>query len=181
VTYQKEITLHVGGVHASAEPAIMKTLLGSCVAVVLWDPHVRVAGMNHFLLPEGGSGDNDLPTRFGVHAMDRLVGEMLKLGGDPRRFVVKVFGGASVLALGGRVATVAKANVDFARTFLAREGYQIAAKSVGGTQARMLQLFTDTGRVVVRRVTGPKVEARVVAAEQKGIAQPPRFGNVTLF
>jgi len=182
VIYQKEITLHVGGVHASADPAVVKTLLGSCVAVVMFDPHVRVAGMNHFLLPDGGTGgDAELPTRFGVHAMDRLIGEMLKLGADPRRFVVKVFGGASVLALGGRVARVAKANIDFTRTFLAREGYHISAKSVGGTHPRHIQLFTDSGRVVVRRVTGPKAEARVVAEERGGIARRPRFGDVTLF
>ena len=88
MTFPKEITLHVGGVHASAEPSMIKTLLGSCVAVCLWDERARVGGMNHFLLPDGRpDGPHDEATRFGVHAMDCLVGEMLKLGADSRRMV----------------------------------------------------------------------------------------------
>ena len=80
MTYPKEVTLHVGGVHASSEPTLIKTLLGSCVAVCLWDPRVQVGGMNHFLLPDGDpDGPRDEATRFGAHAMDCLVGEMLKL------------------------------------------------------------------------------------------------------
>ena len=104
MTHTKEITLHVGGVHASAEPTVITTLLGSCVAVCLWDARPGVGGMNHFMLPEGSAhGPTDEATRFGVHAMDRLVGEMVKLGGVPTRFVAKVFGGASVLVGDGRI------------------------------------------------------------------------------
>src|SRR5262249_26309622 len=118
VSFQKEITLHVGGVHASAEPTMIKTLLGSCVAVCLWDECARVGGMNHFLLPDGRpDGPRDEATRFGVHAMDCLVGEMLKLGADPRRIIAKVFGGASVLALAGSAASVPQANVAFVRAY----------------------------------------------------------------
>jgi len=180
VIYQKEVTLHVGGVHASAEPVIVRTLLGSCVAVVLWDPRLRVGGMNHFLLPDGG-GDDDLPTRFGVHAMDRLIGEMLKLGADPRRFVAKVFGGASVLALNGGGGGVPEANLAFVRTFLAREGLHVVATSVGGTLPRQVRLFTDSGKVLVRRVVAPRARALVVEEERHGRSRRARFGDVTFF
>ena len=180
--YPKEVTLHVGGVHASAEPTLIQTLLGSCVAVCLWDSRARVGGMNHILLPGGGSGDRlDEATRFGAHAMDRLIGEMLKLGAEPRRFAVKVFGGASVLALEGRGADVPRANVEFVRTFLAREGLRIVASSVGGTLPRQVRFFTDSGKVLVRRVVAPKVRSRVVEEEEQSLRRPTRFGDVTLF
>jgi chemotaxis receptor (MCP) glutamine deamidase CheD len=182
VTYPKEITLHVGGVHASAEPAVIKTLLGSCVAVCLWDPNVRVGGMNHFLLPDGTSrGTDDQPTRFGVHAMDRLVGEMLKLGADPRRFVAKVFGGASVLTLSGAAGNIPRANVQFVRAYLAREGLRVAASSVGGTLPRQIRFCTDTGKVMVRRVSEPKAQVLVTEEEQAERSRRKRFGDVTLF
>jgi chemotaxis protein CheD len=182
VTYQKEIVLHVGGVHACDEPTVIKTLLCSCVAVCLWDEDAHVGGMNHFLLPDGGTdGPPDEATRFGVHAMDRLVGEMLKLGAAPRGFVAKVFGGASVLAMGGTGGGIPEANVAFVRAYLVREGIRVAATSVGGTLPRHVSFFTDTGRVVVRRVRTPRAYALVVENEQHERRRRGRFGGVTLF
>jgi len=182
VTYSKEVTLHVGGVHACAEPTLIKTLLGSCVSVCLWDPHARAGGMNHFLLPDGGADETGADaTRFGVHAMDCLIGEMLKLGTDPRRFVAKVFGGASVLTLTGQAAGVPAANLAFVRTFLAREGLRVVATSVGGTLPLQLRFFTDTGKAMVRRVVTPKARQIVVEQERHGRSRRARFGDVTFF
>jgi chemotaxis receptor (MCP) glutamine deamidase CheD len=183
VSQPKEITLHVGGVHASAEPTVISTLLGSCVAVCLWDAQVGVGGMNHFLLPEPGAGTSldDEPTRFGAHAMDRLIGEMLKLGAAPSRFVVKVFGGASVLDMPGVSVNVPHANIEFVRSYLAREGLTVAATSVGGTLPRQVRFHTDSGRVLVRRVVTPSARATIEQEERLERSQRRRFGDVTLF
>src|SRR5688500_18638828 len=122
--------------------------------------------MNHFLLPDAGPGGAaDEATRFGVHAMDRLVGEMLKLGAAPSRFVVKVFGGASVLAMPHTAATIPEANLAFVRAYLAREGLRVAAMSVGGTLPRQIRFLTETGKVLVRRIVAPRAHARVIQEE----------------
>jgi len=182
VRLEKEILLHVGAVHASAEPAVIKTLLGSCIAVCLWDPAVRVGGMNHFMLPTGSSnGPQDDPARFGVHAMDRLVGEMLKLGAAPSRFVVKVFGGASVLVLPGSGGQIPQSNVTFIREYLARESMRVAAISVGGTLPRQIRFFTETGKVLVRRVVALGTQERLLEREAEQRKVPGEFGDVTLF
>jgi chemotaxis receptor (MCP) glutamine deamidase CheD len=182
VRYPKEITLHVGGVHASAEPTVIKTLLGSCVAVCLWDARAQVGGMNHFLLPEGDPrGPADEPTRFGVHAMDRLVGEMLKLGAVPARCVAKVFGGASVLAMPGAAGNVPHRNLAFVRSYLARESLHVAATSVGGTLPRQIRFFTETGKVMVRRIVTARAQALLVEEEQAERRRPGHFGEVTFF
>jgi len=181
VTRPTEITLHVGDVETAAAPTIITTVLGSCVAVCLWDPKLRVGGMNHFLLPHGSSSGviGDDPPRFGVHAMDRLIGAMLKRGATPGRLVAKIFGGASVLALGGRAQGIPRANVTFVEHFLAREGYAIAARSVGGTTPFHIRFHTDTGRVLVRRLHDAR--ARVAIAELESQPPAPRDGDVTLF
>jgi len=181
VTAPSDITLHVGDVQTVPAPTILQTVLGSCVAVCLWDPRLRVGGMNHFLLPHGHSSGapGDDPARFGVHAMDRLVGEMLKRGAIPRRWVVKVFGGASVLALGGRAHDIPRANVAFVEEYLAREGYAIAARSVGGTAPLHIRFHTDTGRVLVRRLHDARTRAAI--AERESRPPLPRDGDVTLF
>lgn len=168
--------------HVSAEPTIIKTLLGSCVAVCLWDARAGVGGMNHFLLPEGDPhGPADEATRFGVHAMDRLIGEMVKLGGIPARFVAKVFGGATLLAMPRTGGSIPQANLTFVRSYLAREGLPVAATSVGGTLPRQIRFFTESGKVMVRRIETPRAQVRVVEEEQEGRRQRGRFGDVTFF
>ena len=78
----KEVSIHIGGVFASREPAVVRTVLGSCVSACLFDPLTNVGGMNHFMLPTGDQG-GDLPTRYGINAMEMLINEIMKLGGEP--------------------------------------------------------------------------------------------------
>jgi chemotaxis protein CheD len=138
--------------------------------------------MNHFHLPHAAAdAPVDEPTRFGVHAMDRLIGEMIKLGSEPRRFVAKVFGGASVLPLAGAAAAIPRANVRFVRAYLARENIRVAAASVGGTLPRQIRFYTDSGKAMVRRVGGPKAQALVSETERRARGRHAPFGDVTLF
>jgi chemotaxis receptor (MCP) glutamine deamidase CheD len=174
----KEVTIYIGGVHASAEPALVKTLLGSCIAVCLHDPARGLGGMNHFMLPRGATGDGD-PTRFGIHAMDCLIGSLQKLGGDRRRLVAKVFGGAHVLAIRESEAGVPQQNIEFIRQFLREEGLRVLSEDVGGYHPRHVHFHTETGRAFVKRV-GSREHVRVLT-EQARPAPSPAYGDVVLF
>ena len=174
----KDVTIYIGGVHASAEPALVKTLLGSCIAVCLHDPTRAIGGMNHFMLPRGATGDGD-PTRFGVHAMDTLIGAMQKLGGDRRRLVAKVFGGAHVLAIRESEAGVPQQNIEFIRAFLREEGLRVVSEDVGGYHPRHVHFHTASGRAFVKRV-GSREHVRVLT-EQARPAPAPGYGDVVLF
>jgi len=178
----KEVTIYIGGVHATGHPEVVKTLLGSCISVCLHDPTTHVGGMNHFMLPRGvGNGDDEDLTRFGVHAMDCLIGTMMKLGGDRRRFVAKFFGGAHVLNIREASTGVPQLNIDFIRKFLTAEGFPILAEDVGGYHPRHVRFYTDSGRALVKRVEGANARSRLLAREQQRTAQPATFGDVVLF
>jgi chemotaxis protein CheD len=73
----------------------LQTVLGSCVAACLHDPVRRIGGMNHFLLPDDGTGTD---MRYASAAMERLVNELLKNGADRGRLQAKLFGGASIMS-----------------------------------------------------------------------------------
>jgi len=180
---EKEVTIYIGGVHASAEPAVVKTLLGSCISVCLFDPVRLVGGMNHFMLPRGAgsSGTDPDGTRFGVHAMDSLIGALMKLGADRRRFVAKFFGGAHVLNMKESATAVPQQNISFIREFLQIEGFPILAEDVGGYHPRHVRFYTQSARAMVKRVDGPHARARLVSQEDRRSAQPPQYGDVTLF
>src|SRR5580658_1868975 len=89
-------SIHIGEIFASREPAVVRTVLGSCIAVCLRDPVAGVGGMNHFLLPYGGH--NELASaRYGIHAMELLINDCMKVGADRAKLEAKVFGGGHVL------------------------------------------------------------------------------------
>ena len=177
---EADVTLYIGGVHASNAPTVIKTLLGSCIAVCLWDPLTRAGGMNHFLLPDGGGPGGDL-TRFGVHAMDVLIGATMKAGGDRRRFVAKVFGGAHVLDLGEPDTSVPRRNISFVREYLEAEGFPVIAADVGGIHPRHVHFHTATGRACVKCVTNGATRARLDRRERVETARPAVYGDITLF
>ncbi|NOT57730.1 MAG: hypothetical protein HOP18_24255 [Deltaproteobacteria bacterium] len=177
--------LYIGGVFASRDAAEVQTTLGSCIAACLFDPVAGIGGMNHFLLPHSSS-DAELPTRYGIHAMEVLINDMMKLGGDRRRFQAKVFGGARVLALFANGATVAEKNVQFVQRFLGTENIPVVAHRLGGTQPMRVHFFTRTGRALVKPLGTKQVHTIVEEETRFGLdivkqLQQPHPDRVTLF
>ena len=88
-------------VQARGDNAIC-TLLGSCVAACISDKNSTIGGLNHFLLPDGGSaGDGNLE-RYGVHAMEVLINGILRLGAEKQSLEAKIFGIALLQGTGFR-------------------------------------------------------------------------------
>jgi chemotaxis protein methyltransferase CheR len=146
----------LGDVRASASPVVMHTLLGSCVAVALFDPEARAGGLNHFLLPEAPPADAVEPsTRYGDRAMAALLDALLQAGGERARLRAKLFGGAS-LGAGEIAETIAARNIACARGFLEREGIPIVAERVGGEAPIELLFHADSGRARVRELPVPE-------------------------
>ena len=132
----------------SPEPMVVTTVLGSCVAVCLWD-RVRARGaMNHYLLPQGGAGDRSL--RYGMASIDQLVEGMVALGCRTATLEAKIFGGATVLSFGDPHNNVGTKNVAAAVERLKHHGIPIKAQRTGGTSGLWIQLSTNTGDVLTR-------------------------------
>ena len=129
---------------------LLSTILGSCVAVCLWDDRARIGGMNHFLLPTGQGADVG-HVRYGVNAMEILVNELLKGGADRRGLQAKIFGGARMSA---NLADIGSSNARFAEDFLANEDIPLVSHSTGGTLARRVVFHPVTGRARVLIVPG---------------------------
>jgi len=154
VTARPEVTLHIGGVYAARVPMVLKTVVGSCIAVCLVDSLARVGGMNHFMLPAPGRGAARPadPARFGIHAMELLIGAMQKAGAERHRLQGKVFGGGHVLRLPMNGDGVAERNVRFVEEFMVTEGIEVVSRDLGGYLPRRLHFYSDTGKVYVKRL-----------------------------
>jgi len=145
-----EVFLPPGVVHCTSVPSRVTTILGSCVAVCLWDKVRRVGGINHFILPYRR---NDRPSaRFGDIAIAHLVEEMRQLGCDLGSMRAKVFGGAAVLPFASGGDPVGEQNVRVAMERLREHGIPVVAQRTGGRTGLLIRLFTESGDVLVRRV-----------------------------
>ncbi|NRB00605.1 MAG: chemotaxis protein CheD [Rhodobacteraceae bacterium] len=142
-------------------------ILGSCVAVCLWDQHVSLGGMNHILLPDTSQHPHD---RFGAVEMERLVNALVKRGAERHRLEAKVFGGASMLS---GLTDIGERNSAFALGYLASEGIPVRAHSTGGTQARQVRFMPGTGHARQRFV--PNFET------EKQPMRTPKANGVELF
>lgn len=157
------VFLAPGGICCCSEATVVSTILGSCVAVCLWDKQQGIGGMNHFLLPRC-NGSPPTP-RYGDVAVARLLAAMERLGCDTENVQAKVFGGAAVLPYGSHADTIGTQNVAVALEVLQSHGIPVIARRTGGQRGLFLRFHTAVGRVMVRELaTASPVEARAALA-----------------
>ena len=128
-----------GQLFASGDHVQVTTILGSCVAVCLFDNEAEVGGVNHFLLPHGTPPS----PRFADHATTLLLQRVLALGAERGHLRAKLFGGASALGA---------CNVEVARERLAAERIPVVAEDTGGDLGRKLIFEVQTGSAWVRAI-----------------------------
>ena len=146
-----QVSLMQGEIHYCIEPTLLVTVLGSCVAVCLWDKSRGIGGMNHFVLPVDPRAENN--PRYGDVAIDELEAGLLWLGCKTADLQAKVFGGAAVLATGVREA-VGTSNVRLALARLHEHRIRITAQRTGGTLGQQIRFNTSTGEVFFRYLPG---------------------------
>ena len=145
------VYLHAGNMYVARESSQVITILGSCVAVCLWDRLTRVGGINHFMLPSD-IGVQTASLRYATFAMSELLRQMMELGAEARRMEAKVFGGACVLGGVRAGQDLGSKNVEVARERLAAERIKVMAEDVGGNRGRRLVFRTWDGSALVKTV-----------------------------
>lgn len=158
-----EIFLNQGDVYFGDASTRIRTLLGSCVAVTMWHPRLRVGGMCHFLLPERTRA-GDLPdARFGRDAMELLFREARGQGTDPAQYRYKVFGGGNMFAARRLVPPpdVGERNARFAVDLIESLGYEIDARHLGGCGHRNVIFDVWSGDVWLRQVDARRTRESV--------------------
>ena len=185
--FKKMMSILYPGEHfACKDDRVLATLLGSCVAVCLKDQETGVCGMNHFMLP-GDFRNVDIfanaTGRYGMFAMELLLGEIIKLGGKRRQLTAKIFGGGHVLSFDSQGPSVPENNIKFVKAFLNMEGIRIIGQDLGGRQGRKVLFFTQNGDVYARKLAST-TEAKIARAEKAYQSRPKReqpAGSVTEF
>ena len=148
--------IYAGEYFATDEDVIISTVLGSCISVCIYDAINGIGGINHFMLPENVEISEDSriytrDTKYGIHAMDMLINSILKKGGVRRNLEAKIFGGASYFGQ-GNIRRLGVRNIRFAQKYLFLEDIKLISSDVGGSEARKILFYPQTGKVFLKRI-----------------------------
>lgn len=138
--------LYPSSLFAEKTPFMVDTVLGSCVAVCLYDKQLKTGGINHFMLPLW-NGNGLASPKFGNIATEKLIEKMQRNGSTLKNIVAKVFGGANQM---NSSMNIGARNIEIAKEVLAHYGITIIAENVGGNVGRKLKYNTGTGQVMMK-------------------------------
>ena len=174
-----EIFLNPGEVYFGGRETRIRTILGSCVSLVIWHPDLLVGGMCHFMLPERAIQNRGmLDGRYANEAVELLCEDVRKIGAPPHEYRLKLFGGGNMFPNIARKGGthIGEKNVIAARAHIARRGFRMVSEHVEGYGHRHLIFDVWNGTVSLRH-SALGVQAKK-AHESAALILPMGFGDI---
>ena len=151
------ITVGVGDLKVAMSPKIIKTSLGSCIGVVLYDNIKNVGGLLHLMLPKRNDREGKA-SKYADTGIPLLVDVMVKTAGANKSVLTaKIFGGAKMFNVNSELFDIGRSNAIESKMILDKMGIKIVASKVGGTKGYQIKLDTETG-IVQSKVFGGALE-----------------------
>lgn len=147
---KKKIFVLPGEIALTKQPAVISTLLGSCVAVCAYNMKQRFGGMNHFMLPTGSNPS--MVGKYGDYSTRKLIGSMLKADPNKDNLVASVYGGSAVVGHLNTGFEIGVRNVASAMSVLEEYGVNIGEKRTGGNSGMKIFFDNHSGAVDVKMI-----------------------------
>jgi len=145
----------IGEIRVVQNAGVLYTIgLGSCVAVVLYDPREKIGGLAHVMLPEPTNNRAAAPGRFAPTAVDALVEMLIKQGARKRGMFARIAGGASMFAdvVPAEGLSLGARNVSAVKNALAKSSIPLRAEDCGGSYGRSVFFDAADGKLLIRAV-----------------------------
>jgi len=160
--FSTQVIVDLADMKASNNPSgrMITYGLGSCLAVAIYDPEVRVGGLLHFMLPDSSISQQKAllnPFLFADTGIPFLFRRVYKLGAVKERILCKLAGAANVLDP-DNFFNIGMRNHLAATTILSKNGVQVHGEYIGGQSGMTLAMHNATGRVVVTLPSGDEIE-----------------------
>ncbi len=130
--------------------------LGSCIAVVAYDNHVKAGGVIHFMLPDSKLSPqkaSSQPAMFADTGIPSFFHKLSVLSAERKHVKAFVAGGASVIT-GSDMFKIGERNIAATKKALIELGISVVKADVGGVSNRALQLDVETGEVILQSTIG---------------------------
>ena len=134
---------------------MIRTTLGSCLGIVLYDPELKVGGLAHIMLATDSTGKDQKihPMKYGTTALPMLVNMMKEAGSMPGAYSARIFGGASMFKglTSSFLQNIGEGNINITREFLEKNKIPLVLEDVAGHDGRTITLYLDDGRVLLKK------------------------------
>ncbi|WP_081781861.1 chemotaxis protein CheD [Candidatus Nitrosotenuis chungbukensis] len=142
-TNHNTIEIPMGGLGLTTpEKTSLQTFVGSCIAICLYDPSVKIAAMAHIMLPKNNTNDpNPKPeAKFADVAIKIMLDKMQANGAKLNRLKAKMAGGANIFQNEGKpnVFNIGSRNADAIKSLLDEKKIPIVAQDIGATSGRWI-------------------------------------------
>lgn len=130
----------------------LKTLLGSCVCVILTDPRRTVAAMSHIVHVGRPNSANTKNTAYGAVAMHDMYAHLRAKGVNPTMCHAYVYGGGNMFPQIFSAKHVGASNIEWVLNFLHEQEIFVADQSLGGTGYRKVSWTVGTAEPLIETI-----------------------------
>lgn len=152
-TKTDQTAVGIGQAAVAAAPARLTTILGSCIAVVMYSPRRRIGMLSHVVLPHS-AGNTAHPAKFADTAVPHMLTALREHGVRSGELTARIVGGACMFG-DGKFMQIGDANVQATRKALAAAGISVAGEDVGGTLGRRILFELETGAITIQCIGHP--------------------------
>jgi len=147
------INVGIADLVITSSPNVLRTILGSCVGVCLYDSSEKIGGLSHIMLPASRKEPLNVK-KYAVTAIPLLVDEMVKAGGKRQNFTAKLCGGATMFkhAETSLMGDIGKNNIKSVKEVLGSMNIKIIAEDLGGDYGRTIDFFIESGEVKIKSI-----------------------------
>ena len=138
-----------GYIYITPVPTVLYAVVGTCVAVTVWDRVRRIGGMNHFLYPKTSDPDRST-AQYGNVSVSTLLRMMENAGSRLEHLEAQLFGGAALFFNSRN--DVGAQNVAAARHILHKRKIRIVSEDIGGIRGRKIAFDNRSGHVIIHKV-----------------------------
>jgi chemotaxis protein CheD len=146
-------TVGMGEVRLATAPSQLMTILGSCIAVTLYCPRLRMGMLSHVVLPRA-TATTSYPAKFADTAIPHMLSVLESHGARVDGLIAKIAGGACMFG-NCKSMQIGEANIQAATEVLTARGLRIAARDVGGNIGRRIGFDLATGSLTVECIGQP--------------------------
>ena len=161
---KKRIFVLPGEIAITKEPAVISTLLGSCVAVCLYNRRLKFGGMNHYMLPTGNN--KEMLGKYGDYSTRRLLDSMLKVDAAKQNLEASVYGGGAVVGHLNSGFDIGRRNIEIGLSILSEYGIPIKERKTGGDSGVKIFFDNNTGDIQLRLIEKSELTKQIEAKKQ---------------
>ena len=158
----KEIVVPMAGLEIANCDFILRTFVGSCVALCIYDEEKKIAGMAHIMLPKNNTGNTTKNTnqegKFADEAINIIIDKLKNISPN-LKLQAKIAGGAKIFSHENETGTlnIGNKNIIQTRIILQEKKIPLISQSVGAQNGRWVTFHCDSQRVIVKDKDGEKI------------------------